>query len=85
MVFLKRHLCLGEQPKTNGHIEQIIAEPALLENREVSEDNPSNQIVEKAPLADRISEGISVGSQWVSWGLVKGAEYTSALVGKVGD
>ena len=56
-----------------------------MENREVSEPNPNNQIVEKTPLAERISEGISVGSQWVSWGLVKGAEYTSALVGKVGD
>ena len=31
-----------------------------------------------------IAKGIDTGSQWISWGFVKGSEYASALVEKVG-
>lgn len=38
--------------------------------------------VEQSKWSDKVTAGISVGSQWISWGLLKGAEYTSVLVAK---
>ena len=39
--------------------------------------------IEKSTWSDKMTAGINVGSQWISWGLLKGAEYTSVLVAKV--
>ncbi|XP_065666318.1 spartin isoform X2 [Hydra vulgaris] len=49
-------------------IEEIIASPA------------SGFIQNKWP--DRITSGIRIGSQWISWGFVKGAECATSLVEK---
>lgn len=62
-------------PTTGAVVESdvIIAESGVRDMDIVTDRN----------LADKISAGISVGSQWISWGLVKGAEYTGILVEKV--
>lgn len=61
-------------PTTGAVVESdvIIAESGVRDMDTVTDRN----------LADKISAGISVGSQWISWGLVKGAEYTGILVEK---
>jgi len=65
-----------EQP-SNGHVEQINARHAVEESRELMESRG-----EKTAWSDKISSGISIGSQWISWGMIKGAEYTSVLMEK---
>ncbi|XP_066935589.1 spartin-like [Clytia hemisphaerica] len=42
----------------------------------------SDQLAEQKAWSDKISVGINIGSQWISWGLLKGAEYTSVLMEK---
>lgn len=37
----------------------------------------------KLTWSEKVASGINVGSQWISWGLLKGAEYTGRLVEKV--
>ena len=56
---------------SEDEVEEIIASPGICSD------------VTQKDWADKISSGIHVGSQWVSWGFVKGAEYATALVEKV--
>ena len=55
-------------------VETIIAEPGVAVD-------PAN--TEEGRWSTAITKGIHIGSQWISWGFIKGSEYTSTLVQKV--
>ena len=48
-----------------------------------SEELTEGSNIVKSSWSDKISTGINTGSHWISWGLLKGAEYASVLVEKV--
>ena len=60
------------------HDNKEVAKPELA--LAVPDFNQANSI--EKHWSDKISDGIQVGAQWVSWGLIKGATYTSTLVEK---
>lgn len=56
-------------------VETIFAEPGVAQS--------STTCVDESRVSAALTKGIHIGSQWISWGFLKGSEFASSMVEKV--
>ena len=61
----------------------VNTERALVPVRPDEIERSSSPTEDERHWTEKVSEGIMVGAEWISWGLGKGAQITSRLVEKV--
>ncbi|XP_033742321.1 spartin-like [Pecten maximus] len=68
----------GEREQTKGSQDKVVG--GITDQDKTSTRTASEQVAGETTTTEKITKGISVAADWISWGVGKGAEKTSNLI-----
>lgn len=82
-IYSSKCFCYISDAVSTGDVAPV--QPVVIVSGIVDEDSVEEQPhqQQQKSWSEKVVTGIDVGSQWISWGLLKGAEYTGVLIEKV--